>query len=111
MEQQPNILEGIDGERERAAVLGRLAVLEELDLGLSDFMTRKIARLELTERARSGNLLHLSFHQSIAKARVGMYGDLKGLNYADVEITAEQLGVFDTIYGSVLEESEADTAK
>lgn len=111
MEQQPDILEGIEGDRERAACEARFLVLSKLNLGLTDEMTRRIARLELTEKAKSGNTLRLSFHRAIGKAVVGMYGDLRGISFGEVELMAEGEGVDELIYGSSLDTPEASSMK
>jgi len=97
MEYPPDLLEGIDDEFEREATMARFMVLQELKLGFTDLATKRIARLEITER-ENGEDKPLSFHRAIGKTRVGVYGDLKGLTWADVELAAEQLGVDKLIY-------------
>jgi len=110
-EYPPELLEGIEGERERAATAARFLVLQEAKLGFSDLMNRRIARLELTERRRRGQLVTLSFHRAIAKTRVGLYGDTRGLDLAEIETIAEGRGEYELIYETPLDKPEPSTAK
>jgi len=106
MELPPDLLDGIEGEREQAAILARFDVLKALRLGISEEMMRRVARLELTETDKEGNTQPLSFHRAIGKAVVGIHGNLRGLSFADVELEAQMQGTDELIYGVLDEEAE-----
>ena len=106
METPEALLKGIEGEREQAAVVAKFRVLKEVELGFTDFTMMRIARGELYERNKRGEAIPLSFTRAIAKARVGIYGDTRGLDHAEIEVVAEGLGVSELIYETELERPE-----
>lgn len=89
MEKQlpPELLDGIETDQERAAILGRWAIMEDLRLPFTPDKKLQIARNEMTGYAFGGAVL---------KTWNGLYGT-GGLLRADLELSADGLGVFDNV--------------
>lgn len=88
MEQIPHeLFLGVEDGVERAARLGRWAILQEMG-----FFGDK-SNLELAKHMGKG-----SWIGAIRKKFNGTYGDVRGCEPADIEIAAEYLGVFDDVF-------------
>lgn len=85
-EQRQKLLEGCTPE-ERAARIGRLAILEEMGF----FGDR--TNIALAKNEGPG-----TWTARVRRRFSGIYGNTEGCEAADLEVAAEMLGVFDDVY-------------
>lgn len=73
---------------EHAAIVGRYALLQAMDYGFTEAKMQQLARGDMPEHRLFGG---------IKRVLHGLYGDAKLFDEAELELTAEQLGVFEDI--------------
>lgn len=95
MEIPSSLFKDADGEREKAARLGRFVLLEEMGY----FGTP-------TNVALARGEYEGSFVAAVRRRFSNTYGDTAGCHPADIEVAAEMLGVTDLIYETQLEMPE-----
>ena len=98
MEVPPKLLEDCSDEAERAALLGRFAVLDELGY-FGEETSLKIAL---------GNYKG-TFTAAVRRRFSNVYGNVEGCSAADIEVAAELLGVLDDVYDYDLKERSGTT--
>lgn len=89
------LFEGAEGERDRAARMGRFLLLNELGY-FGEKTNMVLARGEYKG----------SFVAAVRKRFSGLYGDVAGCHPADIEVAATMLGVEDLIFETQLEMPE-----
>ena len=86
METPPELLEDNPSEAERAARLGRFAILEELGF----FGEKTNIRLSMSGDGTFIGRTRRHFSNT--------FQNLRGCDAADIEVAAEMLGVFDSVF-------------
>lgn len=89
------LFEGAEGEKERAARMGRFLILEECGY----FGTPTNVALAMGDYKGS-------FAAAVRRRFSNIYGNSDGCSAADLEVAAELLGVFEAVYETELERPE-----